>query len=179
MRYGPNRVSICSSTALKAIYGFNANSRKSDWYQVLGFSFDEENIFTTTNRDTHGTKKRIVSQALSPSAIRYTQDHVLKNARILCSSLIDNDNLPGWSRPKNMSEWINFAVSDIISDLCFGRNLNLLQSNRNRDVLQSFVTGMRAFHIVNYIPHAKLANLIILISLQLGQLHVLDPEIQI
>ena len=153
MRYGPNRISICSHTALKAIYGFTANTRKSDWYQILGTSFDVENFFTTTDRKTHAVKKRIVSQALSPSAIRYTQDHLLRNARILCSNLIDNDDVQVWSRPKNMSESINNAVSDTISDLCFGCNLNLLQSSETRDFLQAFEAGMRALHIVNNYPN--------------------------
>ena len=149
LRYGPNRISICSNTALKAIYGFNANTRKSDWYQALGISFDSENVFTTTDRETHAIKKRIVSQALSSSTIRCTQDHLLRNARILCSNLIDNNETREWSRPKNMSEWITYAVSDTISDLCFGCNLNLLQKSENRDFLQAFVAGIRALHMVN------------------------------
>ena len=115
-------------------------------------SFDVENVFTITDRNTHTVKRRIVSQALSASAIRYTQDHLLRNARILCSNLIDNDDVQTWSRPKNMSEWINFAVSDTISDLCFGCNLNLMQSDENRGFLQAFVAGMRAIHIVYNFP---------------------------
>ena len=80
-------------------------------------SFDAGKVFTTIDRATDAVNKRIVSQALSPSAIRYTQDHVLKNAGILCSNLIDNNNLGEWSRPKNMFKWISFAVSDTISVL--------------------------------------------------------------
>jgi len=149
LRYGPNRISICSSTGLKEIYGFNANTRKSDWYHVLGTSFDVENVFTTIDRETHARKKRMVSQALSPSAIRYTQDHVLKNARVLCRYLIDTGDFRQWSQPKNMSEWVSFAVSDTISDLCFGSSLNLLQSSENRDFLQAFAAGIGALHIVS------------------------------
>ena len=155
MRYGPNRISICSHTALKGIYGFTANTRKSDWYHILGTPFDVDNVFTTTDRQVHAVKKRIVSKALSPSAIRYTQDHLLKNTRILCSKLIDTDDVQAWSRPRDMSEWIKFAVSDTISDLCFGTNLNLLQSSKNRDFLQAFVAGMRVLHIVSKFPNRK------------------------
>lgn len=108
-----------------------------------------ENVFTTVSRKTHAVKKRMISQALSSSAVRYTQDHILNNARALCSNLIDDDNLRDWSQPKNLSEWTAFVVYDIISDLCFGRNLNLLGSNDNRDVLQAFVVGVSALHIVS------------------------------
>ena len=148
MRYGPNRISICSVTALNSIYGFKANSRKSDWYQALSTSFDVDNIFTLTDRETHAARKRILSQVLSPDAVRRTQDYVLNDIRLLCNNLAQNDEPWEWSRPKNMSEWINFTVSDTISDLCFGCNLNLLGSGEYRDILQAFVAGMRALHIV-------------------------------
>ena len=89
---------------------------------------------------------------------------MLRNARILCSNLIDNNEIREWSRPKNMSEWITYAVSDTISDLCFGCNLNLLQKSENRGFLQAFVAGIRALHIVSRFPQLRLMAEISLIK---------------
>ena len=98
-------------------------------------------------------KRRLVLQALSAGNIKALQEHILRNARTLCNSLIDGDcGSPVWGKPKNMSEWISFAVTDTISDLCLGSNLDLLRSKKNRKVLEAFVTGMRGLHIVNYCP---------------------------
>ena len=144
---------MCSDTGLRSVYGFNANTRKSDFYDVLGGSFDKDNVFTTRDKAVHAVKRRQVLHALSHSNIKSTQEHILRNARTLCNSLIDEDGgCPTWSKPKNLSDWISFAVADTISDLCLGSKLNLLQSKKNRKVLEAFATGMRGLHIVIHHP---------------------------
>ena len=80
------------------------------------------------------------------------QDHILRNVRLLCDNFVDDDEPREWSLPKNLSEWINYTVFDIISDLCFGRNLNLIGCDENRDVLKTFEAGMRALRIVRTLP---------------------------
>ena len=144
---------MCSDTGLKSVYGFNVKARKSNFYRVFGWSFERDNVLTTTHKEVHAKKRRVVMQALSLGSIKSMQEHMLRNARILCNSLIDEDSAsPVWSKPKNMSQWISLTVADTISDLCFGSNLDLLQSKKNRNVQEAFVKGIRGLHIVSNPP---------------------------
>ena len=134
---------------MKAIYGFNANVRKSDWYLIFGLAFDVENVFSMLHGGKHAFRRRIISQACSPSAIQTLQQHIIKNAAKLCGYLNDSNGPGHWSTPKDMSQWIGFVTTDIIGDLCFTRNWNLMGSNKNRDILQAFEDGSGALSIVS------------------------------
>lgn len=134
---------------MKAIYGFNTNVRKSDWYLIFGLAFDVENVFSILHRGKHAKRKRLVAPAFSPSAIQILQTHIIKNTEKLCGLLDDSADPLHWSKPKDMSQWIRFVTLDIICDVCFSRNWNLLGSEKNRDHLKTFEDGSGAISIVS------------------------------
>ena len=136
---------------MKAIYGSKANVRKSDWYLVFGLAFDVENVFSMLHRSTHAVRRRILSQTFTPSALDMLQQHIISNAERLCVYLNDDSVGPHyhWSTPKDMSQWIGYVTTDIVGDLCFTRNWNLMGSNQNRDLLQAFEDGSRALSFVS------------------------------
>lgn len=134
---------------MKAIYGLNANVRKSDWYLIFGLAFDVENVFSILHRDKHAFRRRIISQAFSNSAIEMLQQHIIRNAEKICEHLKDKKDPREWGSPKDMSQWIAFVTTDIVGDLCFTRNWNLMGSNENRDLLQAFEDGSGALSIVS------------------------------
>ena len=45
--------------------------------------------------------------------------------------LTDGDG-KDWSRPKNMSDWTDYLVFDILCDLCFGRSLDIKEPGVNQ-----------------------------------------------
>lgn len=149
MRYGPNRLSVCTDSGMKAIYGSKANVRKSDWYLVFGLAFDVENVFSMLHRGKHAIRRRILSQTFTPSAIDMLQEHIISNVERLCVYMNDSVDAHYWSTPKDMSQWIGYVTTDIVGDLCFTRNWNLLGSNKNRDLLQAFEDGSGALSIVS------------------------------
>lgn len=138
---------MCTNSGLKTLYGFNANVRKSDWYLVFGLAFDVENVFSMLHKGKHSLRRRIISQAFSPSAIQILQPHIIRDVKKLCGHL-QSSGSGYWSDPKDMSKWIGYVTLDIICDLCFNRNWNLMGSEQYQDLLQTFEDGSGDINIV-------------------------------
>ncbi|KAI9871341.1 MAG: hypothetical protein M1830_003014 [Pleopsidium flavum] len=169
VRFGPNSVSINTSTALRDIYGFKANVKKSNFYTVFPATKGAFSTHTAIDKSVHARKRRVLSQAFSDSAMRAMETHVLNNIRSWCGHLGDwqrrskadiNGPLYGfigqqqalrsgtWSTPKNMGDWANYLSFDVLGDLCFGKPFGVMDSEKNRFVLDLIPTAAY-FHNVN------------------------------
>ncbi|KAK1828746.1 isotrichodermin C-15 hydroxylase [Podospora conica] len=134
VRFGPNSLSVNSNTALKDIYGFKANVRKSEFYDA--FVHPAPNTHNTRDKDVHARKRRVLSHAFSDSAIKEVERYILSNIRTFCDAIGDLgrvvDEKKGWSAPKNMADWCNWLAMDILGDLCFGKAFHMLDRPDNR-----------------------------------------------
>ena len=148
MRYGPNSISINSSTALKTIYHPRANVQKSGWYKIFRHAFDIPNSLTMIDKERHGFKRRILSQGLTTSAIKLMEDHIFKNTDIFYENLTDKERKADWSSARNMSDWTGYLTFDIMGDLCFGRNWNIMKNETNRDLTKAFSGGVWILSLV-------------------------------
>lgn len=134
VRFGPNSLSVDSAAALKDIYGFRANVRKSEFYDA--FVHPAPNTHNVRDKDVHARKRRVLSQAFSDSAIRGVERYILANVRTFCDAVgggrTTNDEKNGWTAPKNMADWCNWLAMDILGDLCFGKAFHMLERPDNR-----------------------------------------------
>ncbi|KAK0737977.1 cytochrome P450-like protein [Schizothecium vesticola] len=134
VRFGPNSLSVNSNTALKDIYGFKANVRKSEFYDA--FVHPAPNTHNTRDKEVHARKRRVLSHAFSDSAIKEVERYILANIRTFCDAIGDLgrvvDEKKGWSAPKNMADWCNWLAMDILGDLCFGKAFHMLDRPDNR-----------------------------------------------
>jgi cytochrome P450 len=156
VRYGPNRLSINSNTALHDIYEVKANVQKSSYYSVFSHFFKVPMSMTTIDLKKHAFKRRIDHQAMSQSAIKGMEDLVLKNVRIFCDKLIDEGepaNKDGWYTQRDMSAWTGYVTSDTMGDVTFNRNWNVLQSSENRGILEILPQGVSGLNLSGHMPH--------------------------
>lgn len=169
VRFGPNSASINTNTALRDIYGFKANVKKSNFYTVFPATKGAFSTHTAIDKGAHARKRRVLSQAFSDSAMRAMEVHILDNIRSWCGHLGDwqgpsKDDINGppngviglqpalrsgaWSAPKNMGDWTNYLSFDVLGDLCFGKPFGVMDSEENRFVLDLIPTAAY-FHNVN------------------------------
>lgn len=59
VRYGPNQLSIDTSTGLKEIYGHKANVKKSDWYSVFPPVKGAWSVWTCIDKAIHARKRSV------------------------------------------------------------------------------------------------------------------------
>lgn len=163
VRFGPNRLSFNNAKALQDIYGPKANTIKANYYTVNGHFFGALNIVSTVNVADNSRKRRVIGQALSPAAIKAMEHHILINVRLFCNLLVGRGGSASpeathgtiraissnWSPALNVPDVVNWLTFDIMSDVCFGQNMEMLTEKRNRWILQVLPESIKGLHIVS------------------------------
>lgn len=110
------------------IYGVRANVRKTDGYAALGLSRRCPNSLVAIDKGLHGFKRRIMAQVFSEQNLKQMEERILDNVTDFVSLLgSDSEALRGWGPPKDVAQACTWMTFDIIADLCYGEDLNLLQ----------------------------------------------------
>lgn len=138
VRFGPNSLSVNSSTALKEIYGFKSNVRKADFYSVFPPTKDTFNTHSSIDKVSHARKRRVLSQAFSETALKSMEKYMLANVRLFCEMLgRATDKKPTeWSMALNMADWSNYLTFDVMGDLAFGQTFGMLERSDNRFAIE-------------------------------------------
>ena len=148
VRFGPNRVSVNSNTALRDVYGVNANTQKSQVYAAFGHFFKVPATMTTIDKKTHAFKRRVTVRALTNNSVKNLEELMLRNIRIFCRLLLDESSTQGWNSAKNLTKMISFVLSDIMGDVTFSRNWNTQRSDENRYILNLLPLGTGGINLV-------------------------------
>ena len=160
VRFGPNSVSFNTNTALKDIYGFKGNVRKSDFYSAFPATKDAYSTHSAIDRAQHARKRRVLSHAFSDAAVRSMENHVLAHVRQFCSNLgekgagiVSQDEKRDWTPAKNISDQANYMTFDVMGDLCFGKAFGMLERPDNRFAID-MVTNAAHRHLMcgTYLP---------------------------
>lgn len=104
VRYGPSRILVNDVHGMKEIYGYNANFAKGKAYEVMRFN-PVESVFNVTDKHMHRRKRRLVGQGFSESALRASEDCILRHVDLFVECLLDaarseNDE---WGSAKDLS----------------------------------------------------------------------------
>ena len=154
VRYGPNRISINTNTALETIYSIHSNTQKSSFYSIFNAFFKVPGSMTTINKAHHGFKRRVTSQALTATATKNMEATLRENLRTFCRGLVDNNAgdcqlKPGtWSTTRNMTDHFGRLMFDIIGDLCFGCTWNKMNRKDNLSFLSIIPDGVAGLLLV-------------------------------
>ena len=139
VRFGPNSLSFNTNTALKEIYGFKANVRKSDFYLAFWANKDAFSTHSAVDKAVHARKRRVLSQAFSDAAMKGMERYILTHIRQLCANLGEvgagtssSDEKRIWTAPKNIALQADYTTFDIMGDLCFGKAFGMLERPDNR-----------------------------------------------
>jgi hypothetical protein len=159
VRYGPNRISVLSNTAMRDINATKSNTTKSDYYASFKHFFGGDALITTTDKPIHARKRRIISQALSLSNIKHMEEHILKNVRAFCKLLVEGEenshlapatkSSDEWSPSRNVGVIANWLTLDLLGDIVFNEGFQLLKANNHRWLIHTMPQGMKWINIVS------------------------------
>ncbi|CAI7678679.1 unnamed protein product [Penicillium pancosmium] len=126
---------------MDAIYGVRANVIKSEGYSSLSASRHTPNTLTATDKSIHGFKRRILTQVFSTEGIKSIEERLLVNVRDFTNLLgekgnefgnvsnhFDSEANKGWSETKNLAPMCDWVTFDVISDLCYGKDFDMLHT---------------------------------------------------
>lgn len=141
VRFGPNRVSFNSATALRDIYGVHANTQKSQLYSAYSHFFKVPSSVTTIDRKSHAFRRRINGKALTTSSVKGLEQSIHSNCDIFLQSLVDKAIPQQWGTAKDMSKILSYLMSDIMGDVTFSKNWNMQLSEKNRHIIDILSFG--------------------------------------
>ena len=97
------------------------------------------------NKHEHARRRRIISQGLSDASIRLQEDKIMAHIKKCFGWVTDTDKVAlsstdldkrveDWSQARNMSDWFTWLTFDIMGDVVFGMQYNLLGSPANHAI---------------------------------------------
>lgn len=129
--------------------------QKSKLYRVFGSFFGLASSGSIIDKVQHGSRRRIVGQALTISAVKSMEGFILDKVQSFCHQLVDpkplNGNQPTgseWSAAKNMTDWVARLTIDIIGGLLNGQAWHSLSKERKRAFLETIPSGTKGFLMV-------------------------------
>ena len=151
VRFGPNRISINSATALQDIYSVNANVQRSPVYASTAHFFGgTASSNTTMDRKEHAFRRRVNVKALNPTTIKSMEERILKNIRYFCAQLVDEKPME-WSKARDITKMIGYLISDVMGDVTFGRNWEVMSKPDNRDLMTQLPQAVAGIHLVGIV----------------------------
>lgn len=149
VRWGPKKLSICSASALKTIYGAKANVQKSEWYPAVFFG---TSVFNAVDKNVHARKKRVMANAFSDQAIRGMETHMTQVVRQWSAALGAEPKSDGWTSPRDMSQWSAFLTLDVLGELVFGKSFGTVSSSENRYFIGVLAQSVRVRNAIGQVP---------------------------
>ncbi|MCJ1385785.1 hypothetical protein MMC17_008909 [Xylographa soralifera] len=127
----------------------------------------------------HSRKKRVLSQALSDSAMKSMEDNTLIVVRRFCDRLaeysaandkkdVSPDRGPHWTPAKNIANWSNYFSFDVMGILVFGKSFNMLDVEDNRYILALIQDGTQGISAIAHMPRLPKLHLTEIIPNRLG-----------
>ncbi|KAH8807930.1 isotrichodermin C-15 hydroxylase [Xylogone sp. PMI_703] len=156
VRYGPNHLLFNTATGIKDIYILGKNISKHPAFEGRNEKF--ASIGTIHDKVEHAKRRRIVSPGFTAIAIKRFEPKLLDHVNKFCN-LVYQIGESEWSAPVNMSEWINWLTFDIISDLLFDTNFNLLEKTTYRHITSDIEEANIRLNVLIYAPLLVLGRL--------------------
>ncbi|KAK2745928.1 hypothetical protein FQN55_006000 [Onygenales sp. PD_40] len=160
VRTGPNTLSINTIAGLKAIYASRNVVQKSDWYRIISAaSRGATSLHSEVDIKSHASRRRLLEQGFSDSAIRSAETYVHQNVDLWCKYIAQDASEPGsWTPAKNMSDWCNYLSYDVMGDWTFGKRFHCIESNEHRYVPKLLMDRGKLLHPIGYFPLASLVR---------------------
>lgn len=103
----------------REIYGTHANVQKAWHFGVWPKDATAVSTFACTEKNAHRRRRRNLEYAFSDRAVRSAEPFVIEHTD-RWGPLLAEGAKDSWSEPRNMTEWSDNFVFDILCDLCFG-----------------------------------------------------------
>ncbi|KAI1464444.1 cytochrome P450 [Daldinia caldariorum] len=160
VRHGPNRISVNSATASRALHHVNANASLSDTYGSFKFFFGTEMSMTTLDDPLHMSRRKINATALTPTAVKNLSRRITPHVDTLIDILKSGLKFPNvakgecneWGPSHDMEVLLKYCIADIMADTTFSHHWNAQGDPTYRHFIHGFPQGVAGIHLTGHIP---------------------------
>lgn len=149
VRYGPNRLSINSATALKTIYGNQPELRKSHYYDSMQFYMPFPSTHATTDKAQHVRKRRMLAPAFSERMFPTYERGFLDILGRLLEQIKPKDGHNQLENVHDLNAKFALLSFDAMGDFCFGKSFGSLEDPKKAEILAISSDGIRGLNAVS------------------------------
>lgn len=144
---------VNSAVGYSSIYNNKANVKKGKFYEIWSRNEREINTLGAVDKEIHAKKRKILTQVFSDRSVQSAEAFVISHVDRWCDIMLDG-NGKDWSTSRNMADWCDYLVFDILGDLCFGRSFESTQAEgkRFREIIASINKYMAFMYPVRRTP---------------------------
>jgi cytochrome P450 len=159
VRIGPNRLSINSNTAIKQIYGFRSNVKKSTNYNVFPANYNAPSVHTAIDKIVHARKRRILSHGFSDNAMRELEPQLMACTNTFVAQIYNQNQREApraceeemaWSQPYDLAMWSNNLMFDVMGALVFSKSYGMLESPKLRWIQNSIQDSTKLKYVLSH-----------------------------
>ncbi|CAH0052407.1 unnamed protein product [Clonostachys solani] len=153
IRFGPTDVSYTTAQAWSDIHGPKVTEKAQE------FSVQPINgvpSMLTTNTENHTRVRRLFSPAFSERALKQQEPLFRKYASLLIHKIAEVGD--EGKKPVEFTQLLNFTTFDVMAELCFGENLNLLAKNEYSPWVRSIFESLKMLPIASMINYYPILN---------------------
>ncbi|CAH0047650.1 unnamed protein product [Clonostachys solani] len=144
VRLGPSELSITDPAAVEAIYGTHSPTVKGPWYTLLEPRYP---LFMARDKEEHARRRKVWDQGFSTKALLGYNARITKAIDELLQ-VIDRDH----KQPINITKWFDFFVFDVMEDLAFNKNSNMIRHGEEAYIFQTIRTDMFNIAFFAHLP---------------------------
>ncbi|CAG9940080.1 unnamed protein product [Clonostachys rosea f. rosea IK726] len=153
IRFGPTDVSYTTAQAWSDIHGPKVTEKAQE------FSVQPINgvpSMLTTNTENHTRVRRLFSPAFSERALKQQEPLFRKYASLLIHKIAEVGE--EGKKPVEFTQLLNFTTFDVMAELCFGENLNLLAKNEYSPWVRSIFESLKMLPVASMINYYPILN---------------------
>uniref|UniRef100_A0A8H7KAC0 Uncharacterized protein n=1 Tax=Bionectria ochroleuca TaxID=29856 RepID=A0A8H7KAC0_BIOOC len=153
IRFGPTDVSYTTAQAWSDIHGPKVTEKAQE------FSVQPINgvpSMLTTNTENHTRVRRLFSPAFSERALKQQEPLFRKYANLLIHKIAEVGE--EGKKPVEFTQLLNFTTFDVMAELCFGENLNLLAKNEYSPWVRSIFESLKMLPVASMINYYPILN---------------------
>lgn len=116
---------------------------------------DEANTALTIDPAAHARKRKILNQAFTEKSVKHAATFVIEHTERWIDLLVAEQDVnieQGWTKSRNMSDWNDWLVFDILGDMCFGRSFEIKEPTPNpiRAIPHLVIRHVQLFYPVSH-----------------------------
>ena len=144
MVLGPTEISIVDPDAVLAINSSTSRCIRAPWYNMAD---PLKSLFDTRDRREHDRRRKVWDRAFNMKALRNYESRINSYTEQLIQRLETFE-----TRPVNVSLWFSYYAFDVMSDLGFGKSLDMLKTGSKHFIVQLLEDGQKGLGIIAPLP---------------------------
>ncbi|KAL2061337.1 hypothetical protein VTL71DRAFT_7610 [Oculimacula yallundae] len=165
VRIRPDSLTFNSAAAWKDIYGIQpGKSQLQKDPQFYGITGEDRTDIIFSGDVDHARMRKLLSHALSDSALRQQEDLITPYFNLLISRLSEQIASPSGGKV-DIKNWYNFLTFDIIGDMAFGESFHALEAGEYHNWMANLFNHVKYGRIMSiasfYQPAMVILNAIV------------------